>query len=156
MERSFFWLGVLIIAIWCSPWASRSAMAEIVVIAESFEKSALPEIPQAAVSRGVVSYDAGQKLADNVLLEVPACASLVVRSGGRFIQLRGPYQGQLSDYKTPNVPCAAQGETTRAGFGERRALYDAFFQKICLKENPCDETCTALLPLLSDKTLTCP
>lgn len=135
MGRQKSWLVILLLAAcYITMGMPRTAAAQVVLIGPDFG-----------------SYSVGQQLPDDPTLDIPRCASIVLRIGNKFQGFSGPYKGPLSNYKDPGMECFV--------VGERVNVYDQYFHQICEKQGHCDATCTAVFGQLPDKIsmkLQCP
>jgi hypothetical protein len=118
-------------------------------LAAVFAETAAADI--VVISSDSEGYKVGQKLNDDATLNIPSCATLVLRSGNKFLTLHGQYEGKLSEYPHgPVIFCSEPSRPLRAP-GERESVYDQYFHTICEKQTACDATCKAVFELLTHK-----
>jgi hypothetical protein len=140
MGRQLTWFGVLLIII-CGDFWPRMAVADAILIGPSLG-----------------GYEIGQHLADSAMLDIAPCTSIKLWNGKEFVNLDGPYNGQLSAYTHPKSGCqvdrdgAGKRDIIREVSGERESVYDSFFHKICEKQNFCDAVCKAAFKLVKDQS----
>jgi hypothetical protein len=150
MRKRHSWLGMLLVATYCTTWFSRPATAEVTVIDSDL-------------------YKIGQQLPDDATLDIRECETLVLftrshsifEKGGKFLELPGPYHGPLRTYKDAGRRCQSSKPASRPGelgasAGERKNVYYHYFLAVCSKglmdgePTHCDATCKAVIQKLTD------